>query len=181
MSKLRVVGRARHRPKAKKSTKQTSIFAILRSLRSLGLRSLNRSLIWIASCSLVGGLSQAALLVIITELAASHAEGSGNLKIHGLSIPLHDSILPLYRTANPLLSVQHDCGFRHRLNVKFGSGDGSRQDHGLVFQGQLGHSIGGTARSRPTAPHGQLRLYCRLNTSYLHWAARYFRSIGASC
>ena len=46
----------------------------------------------IATCSLVGGLSQAALLVIITELAASHAEGNDNLKLHGLSISLHDSI-----------------------------------------------------------------------------------------
>jgi ATP-binding cassette, subfamily B, bacterial len=93
MSHPRVAGRAKHRPKAKKSTKQRSVFAILTSLRSLGLRSINRSLFWISSCSLVGGLSQAALLVIITELAATHAEGNSNLKIHGLSIPLHDSIL----------------------------------------------------------------------------------------
>ena len=93
MSHLRVVRRAKHKPKAKTKTKQTTIFAVLKSLRSLGLRSLNRSLLWIASCSLVGGLSQAALLVIITELAASHAEGNDNLKLHGLSIPLHDSIL----------------------------------------------------------------------------------------
>ena len=93
MSHLRVVGRGKHRPKAKKNTKQRSVLAILTSLRSLGLRSLNRSLIWIATCSLVGGLSQAALLVIISELAASHAEGNDNLKLHGLSISLHDSIL----------------------------------------------------------------------------------------
>jgi ATP-binding cassette subfamily B protein len=93
MSQLRVVGRAKHKPKGKKGTKQTNIFGIISSLRSLGLKSLNRSLLGIASCSLVGGLSQAALLVIITELAASHAEGRGNLSFHGYSIPLHEGIL----------------------------------------------------------------------------------------
>jgi ATP-binding cassette, subfamily B, bacterial len=93
MPDLRVVRRGKHRPKAKNRTKQGSVLAILRSLRSLGLRSLNRRLIWIASCSLIGGLSQAALLVIITELAASRAQGGENLKLHGLSVSLHDSIL----------------------------------------------------------------------------------------
>jgi ATP-binding cassette subfamily B protein len=93
MSHLRVGGRVKHRRKAKRTKSQSGIFSILASLRSLGLKSLNRSLIWISSCSLVGGLSQAALLVIITELAANHAEGNGNLKLHGLSISLHDSIL----------------------------------------------------------------------------------------
>lgn len=83
----------KHRRKSRRGKKRSGIFSIVGSLRSLGLKSLNRSLIWISTCSLVGGLSQAALLVIITELAATHAEGNGNLKIHGLSIPLHDSIL----------------------------------------------------------------------------------------
>jgi len=92
MSHLRVVRRGKHRPKTKKK-EQKSILAILGSLRSLGVRSLNRRLLWIASCSFIGGLSQAALLVIISELAASRAQGSENLKLHGLSISLHDSLL----------------------------------------------------------------------------------------
>ena len=62
-------------------------------MRSLGLRSLNRRLLWIAIFYFIGGLSQAALLVIITELAAGRAQGSETLKLHGLSISLHDSIL----------------------------------------------------------------------------------------
>ncbi len=93
MSDVRVFRRGKHRPKSKKNIKQGSIFAILTSLRSLGVRSLNRRLLWIATCSFIGGLSQAALLVIITELAASRAQGNENLKLHGLSLSLHDSIL----------------------------------------------------------------------------------------
>ena len=93
MLHLRVVGRGKHNARAKKSTKQGSVLAILVSLRSLGLRSLNRRLIWIASCSFIGGLSQATLIVIITELVASRAQGSKDLKFHGLSVSLHDSIL----------------------------------------------------------------------------------------
>jgi ATP-binding cassette, subfamily B, bacterial len=92
MSHLRVVGRGKYRPKTK-TTKQGSVLAILTTLRSLGLSSLNRRLLWIASCSFIGGLSQAALIVIITELVASRAEGSKNLNLHGLSVSLHDSIL----------------------------------------------------------------------------------------
>jgi ATP-binding cassette subfamily B protein len=93
MSYLRVVRHGKNRPKAKGDTQKGSVLAILASLRSLGLQSLNRRLIWIASCSLIGGLSQAALLVIISELAASRAQGNENLKLHGLSISLRDAIL----------------------------------------------------------------------------------------
>ena len=84
--------RGKHRRK-KETTNEQSVLSILTSLRSLGLESLNRRLIWIAICSFVAGLSQAALLVIISELAVGRAQGGRNLKIHGISISLHNSIL----------------------------------------------------------------------------------------
>src|SRR5580704_12553054 len=93
MTHLTVVRRAKHKSKARKNREQGSVLAILASLRSLGVRSLNARLLWIAGCSFIGGLSQAALLVILTELAASRAQGSQNLNLHGLSISLHNSIL----------------------------------------------------------------------------------------
>ena len=45
-------------------------------LEELGLSSLNRRLIWLASYSFISGLSQAALLVIVSELAVSSAQGN---------------------------------------------------------------------------------------------------------
>jgi len=93
MPRLRVFRRGKHRPKATKNAKHGGVLAILKCLRFLGVRSLNRSLIWIAICSFIGGLSQASLLVILSELAASRAQGNENLKLHGLSISLHESIL----------------------------------------------------------------------------------------
>ena len=73
--------------------KRRSIFGILAMLKSLGLTSLNRRLVWLASCSFVSGLSQAALLVVVSELAVSGAQGGDRLKLHGLSLSLHESIL----------------------------------------------------------------------------------------
>ena len=72
--------------------KQRSIFGILAMLKSLGLTSLSRRLAWLASCSFVSGLSQAALLVVVSELAVSSAQGGTRLKLHGLSLSLHDSV-----------------------------------------------------------------------------------------
>jgi ABC-type multidrug transport system fused ATPase/permease subunit len=66
---------------------------MLTLLRSLGLTSLNLRLLSLAISSFVSGLSQAALLVIVSELAVSSAQGRNHLKIEGLSISLHDSIL----------------------------------------------------------------------------------------
>jgi ATP-binding cassette subfamily B protein len=88
-----VASRAKHRKVVKERKKQRSIFGILAMLRALGLSSLNGRLIWLASCSFVSGLSQAGLLVIVSELAVSSAQGDKHLKLHGLSLSLHNSIL----------------------------------------------------------------------------------------
>jgi ABC-type multidrug transport system fused ATPase/permease subunit len=72
--------------------KRRSIFGILAMLKSLGLTSLSRRLAWLASCSFVSGLSQAALLVVVSELAVSSAQGGNRLKLHGVSLSVHDSV-----------------------------------------------------------------------------------------
>ena len=84
--------RGKHRQKHARGTKQGSVFAILSSLRTLGLRSLNVRLVWLASSSFVSGLSQAALLVLVSELAVSRVQGK-NLNLHGISISSYDAIL----------------------------------------------------------------------------------------
>ena len=62
-------------------------------LKVLGLTSLNRRLIWLSSYSFVSGLSQAGLLVIVSELAVSSTQGGKHVTVHGFSFSLHDSIL----------------------------------------------------------------------------------------
>ena len=81
-------GRRANIPKRKRS-----IFGILSMLTRLGLTSLNRRLAWLASCSFVSGLSQAALLVVVSELAVNSAQGGHRLELHGISLSLHDSLL----------------------------------------------------------------------------------------
>ena len=82
-----------HLERVVRPKKRRSIFGILAMLKSLGLTSLNRRLVWLASCSFVSGLSQAALLVVVSELAVSGAQGGDRLKLHGLSLSLHESVL----------------------------------------------------------------------------------------
>jgi ABC-type multidrug transport system fused ATPase/permease subunit len=83
----------KHRRRAKERKKQRSVIGIVAMLKTLGLSSLNSRLIWLASFSFVSGLSQAGLLVIVSEVAVSSAQGDKHLKLHGLSLSLHDSIL----------------------------------------------------------------------------------------
>src|SRR6516225_5502828 len=84
--------RGKHRQHPTRGTKQGSVLAILSSLRTLGLRSLNVRLVWLASSSFISGLSQAALLVLVSELAVSRVQGK-NLNLHGISISSYDCIL----------------------------------------------------------------------------------------
>ena len=88
-----LVRHRKHGSTAKEKTKPEGLLAILNSLKSLGVKTLNRRLLWVASCSCVSGLSQAALLVIISELAVSSAQGAENLNLLRFSISLRDSIL----------------------------------------------------------------------------------------
>jgi ABC-type multidrug transport system fused ATPase/permease subunit len=68
------------------------IRGILQSLRLLGLASLNRRLLVLASLSLTAGLSQAGLLVLLSELAIGSVQRRKSLTIHGVSVSLHGSI-----------------------------------------------------------------------------------------
>lgn len=69
------------------------IRGILRSLKLLGLASLNRRLLVLASLSLTAGLSQAGILVLLSEVAVSSVQRRKSLNIHGVSVSLHGSIL----------------------------------------------------------------------------------------
>ena len=93
---MRIRGIAQRRRRAKAQSNDHGVLGILKSLRSLGPVSLNRRLILIASCSFVSGLSQAMLLVLISELAISHVQGSNHLKVHGFSLSVTDAILACF-------------------------------------------------------------------------------------
>ena len=79
--------------RAKRRTRQRSVFGILAMLKALGLFSLNSRLVWLAILSFVSGLSQAGLLVIAGELAVNSTQGQKHLHFAGLSLSLHESIL----------------------------------------------------------------------------------------
>ncbi len=79
--------------RANNPKRKRSIFGIFAMLKRLGLTSLNRRLAWLASCSFVSGLSQAALLVVVSELAVNSAQGGHRLDLHGVSLSLRDSLL----------------------------------------------------------------------------------------
>jgi ATP-binding cassette, subfamily B, bacterial len=89
-SKIR---RGKHRLNARGRKKQRTIFGMLAMLKVLGLSSLNGRLIWLAFLSFVSGLSQAGLLVVVSELAVSSAQGEKYLKLHRFTLSFHDSIL----------------------------------------------------------------------------------------
>lgn len=85
--------RRRDSPNTENRRRQRSVFGIIAALKLLGVPSLNRRLIWIASCSLVSGLSQATILIIISELAVSSVEGRDHLSVLGKTFSSPDSIL----------------------------------------------------------------------------------------
>jgi len=58
----------------------------------LGVRSLNRQLAWLATCSFFSGLAQASLLVIVSEFAVNSAKGKNHLEVHGYSFSISDAI-----------------------------------------------------------------------------------------
>jgi ABC-type multidrug transport system fused ATPase/permease subunit len=65
---------------------------MLATLKVLGVRSLHRQLAWLATCSFLSGLTQASLLVIISEFAVNAAKGKNHLDVHGYSVSITDAI-----------------------------------------------------------------------------------------
>jgi len=73
--------------------KRLNILGLIDLLRSMGLTSLNRQLASLGLYSSVSGISQAGLLVLISELAVNRAENKPNLNVLGLSISTHRALL----------------------------------------------------------------------------------------
>jgi ABC-type multidrug transport system fused ATPase/permease subunit len=73
--------------------KPRNLFGIVASIKVLGLESLYRRLLWLATCALISGLSQAAILVILSELAVGSVQGKNHLKFHGLALSNTESVL----------------------------------------------------------------------------------------
>jgi ATP-binding cassette subfamily B protein len=83
---------SRHREKPEQRITTSSIAGILATLKGLGIPSLNRQLVWLASCSFIAGLAQAILLVIVSEFAVNSAQGKNHLEVHGHSISIPDTM-----------------------------------------------------------------------------------------
>ena len=82
----------RHRAKPEKRITTSSIAGMLATLKVLGVSSLNRRLVWLATCSFFSGLAQASLLVIVSEFAVNSAQGKNHLAVHGYSFSVPDAI-----------------------------------------------------------------------------------------
>ena len=82
----------RHRTRAKERITTNSIAAMLAMLKALGVKSLNRQLAWLGTCSFLSGLAQASLLVVVSEFAVNSAQGKKHLEVHGHSFSIPDAI-----------------------------------------------------------------------------------------
>jgi ATP-binding cassette subfamily B protein len=83
----------RHRTLLETHRTTNSIPGILVTLKMLGVSSLGRQLIWLATSSFVSGLAQASLLVIISEFAVNSTQGKTHLDVHGYSLSIFDVVL----------------------------------------------------------------------------------------
>jgi ABC-type multidrug transport system fused ATPase/permease subunit len=66
---------------------------MLATLRILGVKSLNRRLAWLATCSFFSGLAQASLLVVVSEFAVKSAQGNNHLEVHGYTFSVPEVLL----------------------------------------------------------------------------------------
>jgi ATP-binding cassette subfamily B protein len=83
----------RHPRQPKERLAAGSIVGMLATLRILGVKSLNRQLAWLATCSFFSGLAQASLLVVVSEFAVNSAQGNNHLEVHGYSFSVPDALL----------------------------------------------------------------------------------------
>jgi ATP-binding cassette subfamily B protein len=76
-----------------KPASRGGVSGVLGTLRRLGVSSLNSQLSFVATFSLISGLSQAGILIIISEFAVNSARGKDHLVIHGRTLSISDAIL----------------------------------------------------------------------------------------
>ena len=85
-------GGSRYRTKPENRITTSSIAGTLATLKVLGISSLNRRLVWLATCSFFSGLAQASLLLVVSEFAVNSAQGKNHLEVHGYSFSIPDAI-----------------------------------------------------------------------------------------
>jgi ATP-binding cassette subfamily B protein len=67
--------------------------SLVRALRSLGVSSLVGRVLGLSVLSFIAGLSQAGLLVVLSQLALSSARSSGKLSLKGVSLSVDQAVL----------------------------------------------------------------------------------------
>ena len=81
---------SRTRPSSTENVPTDSLLALM---RTFGLGSVRLKIFVFTFLSLIGGLSQALLLVLISEVAVANVEGKKAIQVHGHSIPPNDAIV----------------------------------------------------------------------------------------
>lgn len=87
------------------STRDTPTDSLLSVMRTLGLATLRLKIVAFALLSLIGGLSQAALLVLISEVAVTAVEGKHSIDVHGLSLSPTSAIIASFLALAVFLST----------------------------------------------------------------------------
>jgi len=83
---------ARHRRSRRRGGRKKAM-TILGVLKALGVTSLNRSLLLLSVTSFISGIAQAALLVVISEIAVTSVQDHGHLEIAGRHFTVHQALL----------------------------------------------------------------------------------------
>jgi ABC-type multidrug transport system fused ATPase/permease subunit len=77
----------------KRALPRSGIRRLVSTLELLGVRSLGRRLISLSTLTLISGLAQVGLLVILAELAVSGAQGHKRLEVKGHSFSIEEALL----------------------------------------------------------------------------------------
>ena len=91
------------------STGDTPTDSLISLMRTLGLGSLRLKIVAFTFLSLIGGLSQAVLLVLISEVAVAEVEGKHSIHALGHSFSSTDAIIVVVPGIGTLL-LHHDLG-----------------------------------------------------------------------
>ena len=76
-----------------KSHARHGLIGLLISMRALGIESIGRRLTWLSSYSFVAGLSQAGILIILSDVAINSAQGRSHVKVFSHTFSIDQALL----------------------------------------------------------------------------------------
>jgi ATP-binding cassette subfamily B protein len=85
--------RETRRAHVKRKTDKGGIIEMMRTLKLLGVSSLRGRLAWLSTWSFLAGIAQAAILVVLSQLAVSSVQRTGHLSIKGYSLSVDRALI----------------------------------------------------------------------------------------